>query len=45
MKRLIEIVPNFSEGRRKEVIDKITGVVENIEDALAGKAGTELKRD
>ena len=33
MKRLIEIVPNFSEGRRKDVIDQITGVVENIEDA------------
>ena len=32
MKRLIEIVPNFSEGRRQEVVDEITGVLINIDD-------------
>ena len=32
MKRLIEIVPNFSEGRRQDVVDEITGVLKNIND-------------
>ncbi|MCD4657125.1 MAG: glutamate formimidoyltransferase, partial [Planctomycetes bacterium] len=32
MKRLIEIVPNFSEGKHQEVVDEITGVLKNIDD-------------
>lgn len=31
MKQLIECVPNISEGRNKEVINKITSVVETVE--------------
>ena len=28
--RLVECVPNFSEGRRKEVVDAITGEIESV---------------
>jgi len=31
MKRIIECVPNFSEGRRKEVIDQIVGALASVE--------------
>lgn len=31
MKRIIECVPNFSEGRRKEVIDEIVGALASVE--------------
>ena len=31
MKRLVECVPNFSEGRRIEVVERIVGAIEGIE--------------
>ena len=31
MKRIIECVPNFSEGRRKEVVDQIVGALASVE--------------
>ena len=31
MQRLIECVPNISEGRRPEIIDTVTSVVETVE--------------
>ena len=31
MQRLIECVPNISEGRRPEIIDAVTSVVETVE--------------
>jgi glutamate formiminotransferase len=31
MKRIVECVPNFSEGRRKEVIDQIVGALASVE--------------
>jgi glutamate formiminotransferase len=31
MKRIVECVPNFSEGRRKEIIDQIVGAVSSLE--------------
>jgi len=33
MKRIVESVPNFSEGRRKEVIDEIVGALASVEGA------------
>jgi glutamate formiminotransferase/formiminotetrahydrofolate cyclodeaminase len=32
MKKLIECVPNFSEGRNMEIINKITSTIESIDD-------------
>ena len=34
MKKIIECVPNFSEGRDLSVIEKITGEIENIEGVI-----------
>jgi glutamate formiminotransferase len=31
MKRIVECVPNFSEGRRKEIIDQIVGALASVE--------------
>ncbi|MGY8887801.1 MAG: hypothetical protein ACKVJY_02080, partial [Flavobacteriales bacterium] len=31
MQRLIECVPNISEGRRPEIIDAVTSVIETVE--------------
>ena len=34
MDRLVECVPNFSEGRRPEVVEEIAQVIESVETAV-----------
>lgn len=44
--KLIECVPNFSEGRDKKIIEEITGAIENVEGVklLDVDAGEEMNR-
>ncbi|MBQ1882721.1 MAG: hypothetical protein II159_05420, partial [Bacteroidales bacterium] len=37
MKRIIECVPNFSEGRNREVIDKIVAAIAAVKVNVDGK--------
>jgi glutamate formiminotransferase len=34
MNRIVECVPNFSEGRRPEVVDQLCGAIESVESAV-----------
>src|ERR1051326_5700492 len=43
MDRIVECVPNFSEGRRAEVVARLAEAVESVEDALV--LGTHIDPD
>jgi glutamate formiminotransferase len=43
MNRIVECVPNFSEGRRPEVVERLVAVVESVEGALV--LGTHIDPD